>query len=71
MKRWYESLFENYARKYGNEEFVKGTEGECDFIAEANYDKSLKIIDIGCGAGRHCIEMAGRGYSIETRGGKS
>ncbi|MDX9701751.1 MAG: class I SAM-dependent methyltransferase [Candidatus Auribacterota bacterium] len=65
MKQWYESLFENYARKYDEESFVHGTVGECNFIEqEINYDKSLKIIDIGCGTGRHSIELARRGYQI-------
>ena len=32
MKQWYESLFENYAKSYDNEIFVKGTIGECDFM---------------------------------------
>jgi len=30
MKQWYDSLFENYARKYNKEYFVQGTPGECD-----------------------------------------
>jgi len=65
MKQWYESLFENYARKYDNEPFVQGTVGECDFIeAEIGRDKSLKIIDIGCGTGRHSIELTKRGYNV-------
>jgi 2-polyprenyl-3-methyl-5-hydroxy-6-metoxy-1,4-benzoquinol methylase len=65
MKQWYESLFENYARTYDNEIFVKGTTGECDFIEkEINFNKSLKILDVGCGTGRHSIELAGRGYSL-------
>ena len=65
MKQWYESLFENYARTYDSEIFTQGTIGECDFIEkEINYDKSLKIVDIGCGKGRHSIELTKRGYKV-------
>ena len=65
MKQWYELLFENYAQKYDKECYVQGTSGECDFIEkEIAYDRSLKIIDIGCGTGRHSIELAKRGYQI-------
>jgi 2-polyprenyl-3-methyl-5-hydroxy-6-metoxy-1,4-benzoquinol methylase len=64
-KQWYEALFENYALKYDSEVFTQGTYGECDFIEkEINYDRSLKIIDVGCGTGRHSIELAKRGYNI-------
>ena len=65
MKQWYESLFENYARKYDQEPFAQGTVGECDFIEqELDHDKNLRIIDIGCGTGRHSIELTKRGYVI-------
>ena len=65
-KQWYESLFENYARKYDNENFTQGTIGECDFIeSELNFDKSVKILDVGCGTGRHSIELTKRGYAVK------
>ncbi len=65
MKRWYEALFENYARKYDEENFVQGTVGECDFIEqELLGDKTRHILDVGCGTGRHAIELARRGYRV-------
>jgi len=65
MKKWYESLFENSAVHYDQERFVQGTQGECDFIEqELAFNTDLKIIDIGCGTGRHTIELSKRGYQV-------
>ncbi len=65
MKQWYESLFENYAKSYEAECYVQGTVGEVDFIEkELGFNKGGRILDIGCGTGRHAIELASRGYKV-------
>lgn len=67
MKQWYEELFKDYGKTYDDENFTHGTIGECDFIEkEISYNKKLKILDIGCGTGRHSIELAKRGYNNIT-----
>ena len=64
-KQWYEALFENYGNTYEQEVFVKGTMGECDFIEkEVKSDEGCRILDIGCGTGRHSIELCKRGYRV-------
>lgn len=64
-KQWYESLFQDYGQTYDSESFTQGTTGECDFIEkELNFNRSLKILDVGCGTGRHSIELTKRGYNI-------
>lgn len=63
--KWYKEMFSNFAEKYELESFVQGTIGEADFIEkEINYDKNTKLLDIGCGTGRHAIELTKRGYVV-------
>jgi SAM-dependent methyltransferase len=64
-KQWYEVMFENFGQQYDQEEFTQGTLGECDFMeTEFGFNKTLKILDVGCGTGRHSIELTRRGYNI-------
>ncbi len=65
MKQWYEELFQNFADNYDRESFTSGTSGEVDFIEkELNFNKDARILDIGCGTGRHSLELARRGYKV-------
>jgi len=65
MMAWYKELFEDYAKQYDTEDFVQHTESEVAFIEEVlAHDTSIRILDIGCGTGRHSIELAARGYPV-------
>jgi cyclopropane fatty-acyl-phospholipid synthase-like methyltransferase len=65
MTEWYESLFANFAASYDKEPFTQGTVGEVDFVErELGGDKAKRILDIGCGTGRHDVELAKRGYRV-------
>jgi len=65
MTQWYEALFANYGKSYDKESFTQGTVGEVDFVErELQADRSKRILDIGCGTGRHAIELARRGYCV-------
>ena len=64
-KQWYEDLFTDYAKAYDGESFTRGTIGEVDFLEEElGHDRTKKILDVGCGTGRHAIELAKRGYRV-------
>ena len=65
MTQWYEALFANFGKSYDKESYTQGTVGEVDFIErELGTDRSKRILDIGCGTGRHAIELAKRGYRV-------
>lgn len=65
MKQWYEKFFENYGESYDRESFTQGTIGEVDFLEqELRFNHNQRILDVGCGTGRHAIELTKRGYRV-------
>jgi cyclopropane fatty-acyl-phospholipid synthase-like methyltransferase len=65
MQNEWEFFFDRHAPRYMEEPFTKNTLEEVDFLLEelALPDNS-QILDVGCGTGRHSIELARRGFKM-------
>jgi len=60
---WFESVARYLGDSYLKYSFTKGTKQEIDFLVETlPLVGGDRVIDIGCGPGRHCKELAIRGY---------
>jgi len=63
-KAWYERLYEDFP-EYDNEPYVQATAAEADFIQrELSPAQGKSLLDVGCGTGRHALELASRGYRV-------
>lgn len=64
-KHEWEEFFDREADYYLQEPFTKHTKKEIDFLLEEfKLPEGAKILDMGCGVGRHSIEFAKRGYCV-------
>lgn len=64
-KNEWEEFFDQHAPAYLENIFTKNTLAEVVFlIEELNLPRGSSILDVGCGTGRHSIELAKRGYRM-------
>jgi SAM-dependent methyltransferase len=63
-KQWYEELYESF-QNYDQEPYARNTQAEVDVIERViGRHRSSGILDVGCGTGRHALELARRGHQV-------
>jgi len=65
--QWYKEFFEEMGIEYEDYPFTQNTENEVNWmIKEYLTNPEMKILDVGCGTGRHAINLATKGYKNIT-----
>lgn len=62
---WFESMADHMGPAYLRYSFTKGTSQEIDHIISVlGLTPGMRILDVGCGPGRHAYELANRGIKV-------
>ena len=65
MRHWFEDVADHLGGAYLRYSFTKGTEQEVDFLVGAlGLAPGARILDVGCGPGRHALALGRRGFSV-------
>lgn len=65
VSHWFEPLADHMGEAYLRYSFTKGTRQEVDFLWDAlHLVAGARVLDVGCGPGRHALELARRGAVV-------
>lgn len=67
MTPWYERYFTADYWSYADDEYrPERTAAEVDYLAGVldRYAPGRRVLDLGCGVGRHAVGLAGRGFAV-------
>jgi SAM-dependent methyltransferase len=64
-RHWFEDVADHLGEAYLRYSFTKGTDQEVAFLAdELGLEAGMRLLDVGCGPGRHAHALARRGVEV-------
>ena len=64
-QHWFEPIAEHMGEAYLRYSFTMGTRQEIDFLCDTlELQPGMRVLDVGCGPGRHAYELARRGILV-------